>query len=375
MKKGYYIHFNQKDGKSGVSKKIDEQINVLKKYFDLNEINIVDKKRTILRKILSRLPFGYIAKEYNTALSTISNPDFIYIRRTFADRGYYLFIKKVKKIYPNVKILIEIYTYPYDKDDFGFHKGLNFLYYPKDVMYRKKLRKYIDRYVTYSIDNTIFKVKTINILNGIDFNKIPLQKHLFDDKTINIVALGIFQNHSGYDRIIKGLGNYYKTGTNRDIKIFFIGKDISRKQKTVKKYNILIEKYNLAQRIEFCGYLTDEEQTKIFEKASLALGSFGAHRDGIMITSELKSRTYLARGIPIVAGCGIDVINNNKEDFFLKLPADDSDVNFEDIINFYDVLYSKYKVEELQQHIRKYGEQYVDINNTFLPVINYINGR
>ena len=39
MKKGYYIHFNQKDGKSGVSKKIDEQINVLKKYSFRNYLN------------------------------------------------------------------------------------------------------------------------------------------------------------------------------------------------------------------------------------------------------------------------------------------------------------------------------------------------
>ena len=117
MKKGYYIHFDAKKT-PGVKKKIDMQIEELQKYYIMAEINIMPERVNLFKRICRLFPGGAIERTYSEAITTMQNPDFIYIRRATADKKYVDFLCNIKQKWPVCKIIIEIFTYPYDRDEF-----------------------------------------------------------------------------------------------------------------------------------------------------------------------------------------------------------------------------------------------------------------
>ena len=138
LKRGYYVHF---EGRKiiGVSKKIDMQLEELRKTFYVEEIQVASVRRNLIKRILGLFPTASIKREYENALSQIEKPDFIYIRRTVADHDYIKFLGKIKEKYPSCKVLLEVFTYPYDRDDFG--KWNAWPFYFKEKIYRSQLKK------------------------------------------------------------------------------------------------------------------------------------------------------------------------------------------------------------------------------------------
>ena len=116
--KGYYIHFDARDS-IGVSNKIDMQISAFRRKYEIEEVCIHANSRRLLERIITLLPGGYIKRTYNDAIKKIKEPNFIYIRRATADSRYFKFIRQIKMNYPNCKVIVEIFTYPYDRDEFA----------------------------------------------------------------------------------------------------------------------------------------------------------------------------------------------------------------------------------------------------------------
>lgn len=86
MGKGYYIFFGTNS--SGVLQKIDMQIEELSAVCPVELISVEKKKRTFVKKVLSRIPFCPIGYDYDRVLSQIKDPEFIYVRRPVADSEY-----------------------------------------------------------------------------------------------------------------------------------------------------------------------------------------------------------------------------------------------------------------------------------------------
>ena len=133
MKNGYYIHF---DGRQsvGVAKKIDMQMEELGHYFSIKEVDVKTVPRTFTERVVGLLPWKSISRDYAGALEELEQPDFLYVRRTVADQEYVEFWKNIKQRFPGCKIIVEIYTYPYDKDDFW--KWNAWPFYFKEKIYR-----------------------------------------------------------------------------------------------------------------------------------------------------------------------------------------------------------------------------------------------
>ena len=138
MRKGYYIHFQGRQS-IGVSKKIDMQMEEFRKFYEMQEMEVETPARSVVGRVLGLFPTASIRRNYSEALERMENPAFLYVRRAVADRAYLTFWKKVKERYPQCKIIIELFTYPYDKDDFG--KWNAWPFYLKELLYRPKLRK------------------------------------------------------------------------------------------------------------------------------------------------------------------------------------------------------------------------------------------
>ena len=76
-----------------------------------------------------------------------------------------------------------------------------------------------------------------------------------------------------------------------------------------------------------------KELDEIFDQCDFGIGSLGRHRVGIVHIKTLKNREYAAKGIPFVYS-ETDTDFDNKP-YVLKMPADETTINIEKIIEFY----------------------------------------
>lgn len=363
--KGYYIPFGARSIVS-VNKKIDMQKEQLSKLGAVEEVDVKIAPKSIIRYALSVLPFIDLPWDYSEAYEKIENPDYIYMRRTGADRRFIKFLRTMKLRYPECKIVCEIATYPYVREMLQSYRG--WLFIGKELYNRRKLKKYIDRFVTYSDEVEILGVSTIRTLNGIDVNCIkPVSIKRVDKSVINMIVVAVMQKNHGYERVLKGIKDYYENGGSREIKVHMVGEGA---EKII--YEKLVETLGIQKNVWFYGKRTGDALDEIYDKADVALSVFGLYKAGISKISSLKSKEYLAKGLPVVSGCKEDIFINNKCSFFLEFPNDNSTIDFKKVVDFYDRLYIDETNEMLVNQIREFALQNVDMEISMRPILEYI---
>lgn len=365
MKKGYYIHF---EGRSsvGVSKKIDMQMEEFSKYFEMKEIEIRATKRNMLQRIIGLFPSASIKRSYEEALRELDDPCFIYARRSVADHDYLYFWKQVKEYFPNCKVVIEIFTYPYDKDDFA--KWNAWPFYIKEKIYRPKLKKYVDRFVTYSADDMIFGIPTIRTTNGINVNAMKLVDGEYKEKLVTLIGVAYMQRQHAYERIIEGLSRYYQKKREYRVRLMLVGDGPEK-----KKYEKLTHKYGLEEYVDFYPVTSGEELDRLYDQADIALSAFGMYKVGYTAAiGALKTRECLAKGVPIISGSPIDVL---EKDFTYALICsnDASAVDMEKVVSFFDTIRKRHVTKkDVAQTIRKLTEQRISNEHLMKPIIEYV---
>lgn len=369
MKKGYYIHFGGRES-IGVSKKIDMQMEEFRKYYDMEELEVVTPVRSLPERILGLFPTMSIRREYEQALEQLEQPGFLYVRRTVADRAYLNFWKRIKAKYPQCKIIIEIFSYPYDKDDFG--KWNAWPFYFKELLYRPRLKRYVDRFVTYSEDDEIFGIPTLRSTNGVDVESIRQIAGQFAPKKLRMIAVAFMQRHHGYERIIEGMKQYYagKGAGEYQVELNLVGDGPEKPM-----YQELVQKYHLEEHVHFYPTLVGEELDALYDESDIALVSFGMYKVGYFgKMMALKSRECLAKGMPLLTGCEIDVLD--KEYPYAKtFSNDDSVVDIEQVIAFFEQIKEKAKDKhDLSDKIRKFAFEHVSMEAVMRPVIGFIEG-
>lgn len=367
MKKGFYLHFQGRQS-IGVSRKIDMQMEELRKYFDMQEIEVGTPERSLVKRVAGLFPTASIARDYEEALALLDHPDFVYVRRTVADRNYVRFWKKIKALYPACKIVIEVFTYPYDGDD--FRKWNAWPFYIKERMYRPQLKKYVDRFVTYTEDKEIFGVPTICTYNGINVESVAKVGGAFSEGQIHLIGVAFMQRHHGYERIIEGLRQYYDTGVTHkyQVHLHLVGDGPEK-----PLYQELTRKYGLETYVHFYPTMVGEPLDELYDRCDMALISFGMYKLHFMgKMGALKSRECLAKGMPFLAGCAIDVL---PEDYpwALVFPNDASAVKTEDIIAFYEKIRSMEADKgRLADTIRQFAADHVSMEAVMKPIVDYI---
>ena len=370
-KKGVYLTFSSFSESEGVEKKIKAQIKVLDKLFSVERINIGKERKLTFKKLISPLPGGAVQRDYKYAVDKIraaGNLDFIYIRKVSLDKASCNFLWQLRKMYPNAVILLEIPTYPYDNE--LIQSKTMWPWYFKDKVWRRQLSKCIDRIVTYSDDSSIFNIPAIRIKNGYDVNEVT--DYLRENNTafcdiINILAVAQFQITHGYERVINGLANYYQGGGECKIHLHMIGDGVARPY-----YESLVKELGLQEYVTFYGTKTGAELKELYSLADISLGCFGAYHGGPQVSSALKTREYLAYGIPFVSGMEEDAFSDEKCDFYLEMPNDSSNIDMNCIVDFYQKLYGKYSRNELRRLIHEYAKRNVEISHTMKPVCDFI---
>lgn len=363
-KKGYYIHFQGRSS-IGVSKKIDMQMEEFQKSYDMEEIEVKTIERSLIRRLFDLWPTGSIAREYSKALEQMTNPAFVYIRRTVADKQYVQFMHDIKDRYPQCKIIIEIYTYPYDKDNFG--KWNAWPFYIKERIYRPNLKKYVDRFVTYTEDEEIFGIPTLRAMNGINLDKTELVGGEYHPNLIRLLGVAYMQRQHGFERIILGMADYYKKETDTKVELWLVGDGPEKAY-----YQKLTDKYNLRNYIKFYPLTVGEELDKLYDSCDLALAAFGLYKVKIDTKiSALKTRECLAKGIPLLSGSEIDVLNEDFK-YALIFPNNATAISIDQIADFYHAISLNKTKRQVASEIRNQTAALIDIGKALEPIINYI---
>ena len=369
-----YLCFVELLETSGISKKMLYQVKALQNAgFDVKLCYEKVEDDKISRKIYNssitleevknkKIQRQFLHYKYRKLIEYILKEriEVIYIRYNhIANPSFINFLKKIKE--KSIKIILEIPTYPYDLE----YTNVNFLAKLKhkiEKLYRQKMKKYIDRVVTFTNDKEIFGIKTININNGISLEDISMvEKTNSRDNKINFVGVAGISFWHGFDRMLLSMIEYYKKNPKEKVIFHIVGDGDRIVIDSLKK---IVKNNNLEQHVIFYGYKSGKELDEIYNKADIAVGSLGAFRKNIQVGSALKIREYCAKGLPFIMGEEDYCIK--KEPFMYKVTNDETIFEIEKIIEWYNNL--KISANE----IRDYTKNNLTCDIQMKKIIDYI---
>lgn len=328
---------------NGISKKIHYQVDGLKEnghevslcYYSveggyrrrmINDSILEDFGRNRLAPIKKRICFNSIFQ-----FAVNNGTELVYMRSDHNANPFTIhLVKQLNK--HGIKTVMEIPTYPYDMEykELPLKMKMELMV---DKCFRKCLAKYLYKIVTFSDYKTIFGKDTIKISNGIDFSKIRIIQRRSDKcSPFNLIGVAEVHPWHGFDRVIKGLGNYYKNPHEIDVYFHIVG-GIEPAQQSI--FDGIIKEYGIQRYVIFHGKQFGEELDKLFEQADFGIGSLARHRSGITNIKTLKNREYAARGIPFIYS-EVDSDFEEKK-YIIKAPADESPIDIKTLINFHQM--------------------------------------
>jgi len=287
----------------------------------------------LLAALRQRMDYGDV---YNYCVQ--NGLQFVYAR-SFQNANPFLirFFRRLRLA--GIKAVTEVPTYPYDHefDNFGLGARMEL---KVDQMFRNRLSREMAAIVTFSDATRIFGQRTIRISNGVDFDSIPL--HCYQppqDGSIHLIGVAEVHLWHGYDRLIAGLGEYYRlTARPRQVYFHIVGGVHPYERYRANDYHpglqAIIDRYGLQERVIFHGQLFGEPLDQVFNQCVFAIGSLARHRSGITVIKTLKNREYATRGIPFIYSEQDSDFDNRP--YVLKAAADESPIDVARILDFID---------------------------------------
>ncbi len=94
----------------------------------------------------------------------------------------------------------------------------------------------------------------------------------------------------------------------------------------------------------------------------IAISSLGLYKLEINRISSLKLNEYLAKGLPVVAGCNTVALTGKNSKYYLQFENNENAIDMFKIVDFYDAIYSGNKQgQEIVDDIRQLAYETVDI--------------
>ena len=284
--------------------------------------------------ILQEKPLNVKLGRIATAINLLYNSYFTY--KLFEDieidmiyMRYRLYMPFINKIFKNNRVVMEINSE--DTLEYKLHSQLTHMY---NSMTRSYFLKHIDAFVSVSYElqkKFEYLNKPIEVIgNGIDFKEYGVETRE-PNKVPILVFIGTpNQSWQGLDKI-EMMAEHFK-----EYQFYIIG---SNGEDT--------------QNIQYFGYLTKEESTKIINKCDVGIGTLSLYKKGLTEASPLKSRQYLACGLPLIYAYNDTDIPNNVE-FGLRLENTENNMNYEKIDNFIQNVFNN---KNISLKARKFSEE------------------
>jgi len=327
---------------SGVLQKIKQQVSVWnnlgEKVFlvSLKTMSIYNANYQLIHSLKKlNLNFGRVS----TAINMLYNSywvsklldkidiDIIYMR-------YRLYMPFFNQVLQNRKVVMEINSD--DLEEYKLHSNLTHIY---NKYTRNIFLKYIDGFVSVS-DELKNRFKYLN-------------------KPIEVIANGI--NIAEYKPI-------YKTTNHKPI-LYFIGSPnqswhgidkiiaMSDRFKEYKFYIIGIDGIN-SDNLKYFGYLSKDKSIEIIKKCDIGIGTLSLYKKGLSEASPLKTRQYLACGLPIIYAYKDTDLEEDVE-FALRVPNSENNIDDNKIKKFVEKVFNN---SSIRKQARNFAREHLDYN-------------
>jgi len=246
--------------------------------FKYNKLSVF-KEKSKIRKLRGFIRYSSFLDYLNKIIYSY-DINILYIRSSIPS-------KKLISILNNKQVItvLEYPTYPFEEECKKTKTKIEqFVFWNNKP---KKIESLADLVVGISGEKDInVHEKFILTSNGIQLNNINLKKRS-DKDYVNLLSVADIGFTHGYDRIIKGLYEYYKNNPKKEVFYHCVGdgSELANLKKLTKELSL--EKY-----VIFHGAKTGEELDKVFDESDIAFGSLGNHRKGLNSDSALKNREY-----------------------------------------------------------------------------------
>ena len=363
--KGYYLFAPVEPGnvgpESGIERKVRAQHKVLNKVLgcELVIYPVVNFTGSIVEKFVRRLPFTAAWRKWKY-FGEFDDAEYLYIREPYYDDSFVRYLKSIKRHNKSVKIILEIPTYPPQPKNWSLSV---IAYSMKDKVCGPKAARFIDAFVNFYGYKTIWGRPCICTLNGYEFDQVKLPYRIKNTK-ITLLSVAITAYWHGYDRVIKGLHNYYSNGGKENFIYHMVGSILPEHQQ-------MIREYRLDSHVIMHGKLYGTALDALFQESFLGVDVLGGHRKNYKVSSSLKSREYGAWGMPIITSSPIDYLPKDSHYQFIA-PYDDSPLDFEAIARYYHELFDAKDCNLIAKEIRENAQQHCGMDIAMQPVIDWI---
>lgn len=368
---GYYLHYrniyDRTRKQTGMDLKVKDQIDAFNDAGISCDFMLCKQPETVPAMVASCLPFFPDGVQW-PSIADVADADFLYIRQPrFVSKEMLSFLEEFSVNVPDARVIYEVPTYPYD-DPLKTIKTYAALI--KDRKHRARLAEYVDRIADLSNTEEIFDIPTIQFSNGINLKRVERKKVLQSDDVIHIMCVAYYGDWHAMDRMIEGLHRYYEGGGTRKIMLHLAG--AGDKLQFLKN---LVSKRGLEHVVLFPGVLAGKELDELYARCSFAVGALGFHRYGEIVAASLKTREYLAKGIPFIYSGKVDVFQQEPLGCCLEVPADDSPIDIHRFTDFYDSLFANTTEDEVVEKVRSYAERHISMNVSMTNIVEYLNDQ
>lgn len=206
--------------------------------------------------------------------------------------------------------------------------------------------KAIDYVVTFDSHKKLFGKPTIQIENFVDVDSIKVRdlKPLNDD--IHLIAVAMATPSHGFDRVIKGLADYYSNSPTRKVYFHIVGG-----VNVIEQWKSLARELSVNNYTIFEGLKYGEELDSLFNLCQIGVASLAIFRKKCDKASELKIREYLSRGIPFIYSAFEPEIDGLE--YIHKVSHNESPIDINNIIEFTDSI----DFVKASSTLRRFAEQ------------------
>lgn len=368
-----YICANNLNDDSGVSKKVRGQIKAMEKrgikvssaFWGEKNIYVGESSVKKMSK-LSYLGFWINLRNlYIEAFKYIkkNNIGKVYIRYSILDRNLRFFLKNLYA--DQIDVYMEFPTFPYEDEIKNKPLFKRFTLYI-DRIFRKDLKKYVKYAFTPSIvkGNKIYGIPTLRFDNALDPDFVePRTSYRKIDGVYRLIGVGNVSPWHGYDRVIKGIYEYFERGNKDEILFNIVGEgpEISNLKQMTKKLN-------LEDKIVFHGAQYGKELDQLYSNADIGVASLGLHRYNIKNFSSIKSREYCFKSLPFLSLKGKDEDFKDNFPYVISVDLADNPINIKGVITKFNYMNPRKYIG----YMRRYADMNLSWDSKFADVIKRI---
>lgn len=338
MKIAYLVDYDIDDN-NGVVQKILQQsqkwieLGQTVYYISTKTLTIYDSNKNIITRFK---PLNIGLKRVGTAMKLLYNSYFLYellenVKFDIVYMRYRLYMPFFTKVLKKYKVVMEINSD--DTLEYKLHSKLTSFY---NNLTRDLVLKHIDGFVCVSHELKdrflCFKKDVEVIANGIDVSKYNIVNHS-NQKPILVFIGTPNQSWHGLEKILK-MAHYFV-----DYQFYIIGTEGAD-----------------TPNIKYFGYLSQEDSTKIIQHSDVGIGTLALHKKGLTEASPLKTRQYLACGLPIIYAYK-DTDMQKSMPFTLQLKNTEDDIDYDAIKSFVELVFGNH---DIKKQARNFAEETLD---------------